>query len=66
MVSLRLLTTLFRGPDLHCAGPLAVWDFRNIFLPNIGEDQKNVLRYERRAHGTLPYVKSGTGYALRS
>ena len=28
------------GPDLHCARPWHFGDFRNIFLPNIGEDQK--------------------------
>ena len=28
------------GPDLHRARPLALGDFRSIFLPNIGEDQK--------------------------
>ena len=28
MVSwLRLLTMLLPGPDLHCAGPLALWRF---------------------------------------
>ena len=25
---------------LDCVGPLALWDIRNIFLPNTGEDQK--------------------------
>ena len=37
---LRLQTMLFPGPDLHCVGLLALCDFRNIFLPNTGEDQK--------------------------
>ena len=37
---LRLLAMLLPRPDLHCAGPMALGDFRNIFLPNIGEDQK--------------------------
>ena len=31
---------LLPGSDLHCVGPLALRDFRNIFLPNTGEDQK--------------------------
>ena len=31
---------LLPGPDLHGVGPLALWGFRNIFLPNTGEDQK--------------------------
>ena len=37
---LRLQTMLLPGPDLHCVGALALRDFRNIFLPNTGEDQK--------------------------
>ena len=28
------------GPDLHRTGPWHFGDIRNIFLPNIGEDQK--------------------------
>ena len=48
---------LLHGPDLHCVGPLAFWDFRNIFVPSTGEGQKNVL-HERRASGTELYVKS--------
>ena len=28
------------GQDLHCAGPLVLRDYRNIFQPNIGEDEK--------------------------
>ena len=40
-------------------------DFRNIFLPNIGEDQKKVLLSECGARGTVPYVgKSGSGYFI--
>ena len=42
-------------PDLHWVEPLAFWDFRNIFLPNTGEDEKKVLS-EGWAHGTVPYV----------
>ena len=34
---------LLLGPDLYKVGPLALSDFRNIFLPNTGEDQKKVL-----------------------
>ena len=60
---LRLLTMLLPGPDLHCAGPLVLWDLRNIFLPNIGEDQKQIL-HERGAPGTVPYVKSVPGYCI--
>ena len=35
-----LTNHVIAGPDLHCAGPLALWHFRNIFLPNVGEDHK--------------------------
>ena len=38
---LRLPTMLLPGLDLHWVGPLALWDFWSIFLPNTGEDQKN-------------------------
>ena len=38
---LRLQIMLLPGPDLHCVGPLVVWDFRKIFLPKTSEDQKN-------------------------
>ena len=39
------------GQDLHRARPLTrlTVDFRNIFLPKIGEDQKKVLRFQRGA-----------------
>ena len=30
------------GPDLHCVGPPTLWEFHNIFSPNIGEDQKSL------------------------
>ena len=35
------------GPDLHRAGPLALWGFSQIFLPNIGEEKKKVSPSER-------------------
>ena len=31
---------LLPGPDFHWVGPLALWDFPNIFLLNTVEDQK--------------------------
>ena len=63
MVILRLLSILFIAQaGLHCLGPLALWGFRNIFLPNIGENPKKVLRSEYGAPGTVPHVKSGPGY----
>ena len=50
------------GPDLHRAGPLALGSFRNIFLPNIGEDQNK--SYDLSAGllaGAAPYCgKSGS------
>ena len=46
------------------AGPLALWDFRNIFLPNTGKDQKNVLLSERGDPGIVPYVKSDAGNCI--
>ena len=46
------------------AGIRAVWDFRNIFHPNTGKDQKNVLRSERGAPLTVPYAKSDAGYCI--
>ena len=55
---------LLLGQDLHCVGPLYFGDFRNIFQPNIDEDQINVLPSERRALGTLPYGKPCSGYYI--
>ena len=55
---------LLSGPDLHRVGPLALWNFRNIVLPNTGEDQKKILPFERGAPGTVPYVKSVPGYCI--
>ena len=46
-----------RGP-----GPLELCGFCNIFLPNIGENQKNVLPSERKAPGTVLYGKFDPGY----
>ena len=40
LATLLLLTMLLPKPDLHWVGPLTLWDFRNIFFPNAGEDQK--------------------------
>ena len=49
------------GPNLHRAGTLG--DFCNIFLPNIGEDQKksNDLSAEPLAGTASYYGKSGPG-----
>ena len=62
---LDLLTSmLLLGPELHCVESLYFRDFRNIFLPNIDEDQINALSSERRAPGTVPYGKSCPGYCI--
>ena len=49
------------GPDLHRVGPWHFGDFCEIFLPNIGEDQRK--SYDLSAGplaGTAPYCgKSG-------
>ena len=34
---------LLPGPDLYLVGPLTLWYFCDIFLPNTGEDQTKVL-----------------------
>ena len=59
----RLLNMLLPAPDLHWVGPLVLWDFRNIFQPNTGEDQIKVLS-EHGAPGTLSYGKSIPGYCI--
>ena len=40
MIWLRLLTMLLPGRINIALGPWNFVDFRNIFLPNVGEDQK--------------------------
>ena len=46
------------GLDLHCAegGGWYFGDYRNVFLPNMGEDQKKDLQSERGAPGIVPLV----------
>ena len=39
---------LLPGPDLHRVWPLALWNFRNIFLPITGEDQTKSYRLSVR------------------
>ena len=60
---LRLLTMLLPGRIYIAQGSWQFGDFRNIFLPNIGEDQKK--SYDLSAGplaGTASYYgKSGTG-----
>ena len=50
---------LLPGPDLHCAGPWHVEDFRRLSV-----DQNKVLPFERKAFGTMPYGKSRPGYCI--
>ena len=49
------------GPNLHRAGRLVHGDFRNIFLPNVGEDQKKSYDFSAGPlAGTASYYgKSG-------
>ena len=58
-----LTNHVIAGPDLHRAGPLALGDFRNIFLSNVGEDHTN--SYDLIGGplaGTTPYCgKFGLG-----
>ena len=46
-------------------GPPAVWRFRNIFLPNIGEDKKNSYLLRAEPLGTVAYGKFALVIALR-
>ena len=57
-------TLLFAGRTYNALGPWYFGDFRNIFQPNVGEDQKKVLPSERGAYGTVPYGKSVSGYRI--
>ena len=55
---------LLLGQDLHCVSPWQFRDFYDIFLPNTGKGQKNVLPSEHGAPGTLPYGKSSPGFCI--
>ena len=57
---------LFPGRIYTARGPCHFGDFRNIFLSNIGEDQKNVLPSERGTRGTVHIVNPTPVIALRS
>ena len=50
---------LFPGWIYIARDPWYFGDFRNIFLPNIGEDQKKSYHLS-----TGPYGKSGAGYCI--
>ena len=51
------------GTDFHRAGPLALWGFCKIFLPNIRKTKKNSYGFKvRPLAGTASYYgKSGPG-----
>ena len=68
MATPTVLTMLLPRPDLHCAEPLALGDFRKIFLPNIGEDQKKSHHLSAGPlAGTVPYYgKPALVITLRS
>ena len=57
---------LLPWPDLQdiAHGPWHFGDFRNILIPNIGEDQEKVSPSERGAPGYVPYGKSGPCYCV--
>ena len=57
---------LFPGPDLHCAGRLALRRFPQHLSANIGEDRKKShhLSSGPLAGTVTYYVKSGSGYCI--
>ena len=59
---------LLPGRIYIALGPWHLGDFRNIFLPNIGEDQKKLCDFSSRplACTVSYYGKSGPDNALRS
>ena len=64
MVRLTYQHVIVRDRFALRGAPWYFGDFCNIFQPNIGEDQINVLRSERVVHGTVPYGKSGPGFCI--
>ena len=59
---LRLQTLQLPWPDLPRVGPMALWVFRNIFLPNTNKDKKKVyLSAEPLVLCDMLYVKSDPG-----
>ena len=63
---LRLLTMLFPGRIYFLREPWHYGDFCNIFLPNIGEDQNEVLPSKRGALALCHMVNPDLVIALRS
>ena len=54
------------GPDLYCAGPLVLGDYRNIFPPNIGEDQKKSYHMSAGLLALAHVVNPALVIAIRS
>ena len=61
-----LTNRVIPGPDYIGLGPWYFGDFRNVFLPIIGEDQKKVLPSERGALVLRPMVNPALDIALHS
>ena len=62
---LRLQTMLLPRSDLPRVEPMALWVFRNIFLPNTSKDKKKVyLSAEPLVLCHMLYVKSDPGYCI--
>ena len=53
---------LFRGRIYITLGPWHFENFCNIFLPNIGKEQKQNIAI--RARGPVPYGKSGPSHCI--
>ena len=54
----------FPGRIYIAQGPWHFGDYRNIFLPYIGEDQKKDFTIRVLAPGTVSYDESGPGYCI--
>ena len=52
---------LLAGPELHCAGPLALWEFCNNVLRNISENQK---KSSHVSTVSVPRGKAGPVYYI--
>ena len=56
----------FPGRIYIARSPWYSWDYCNIFLPNIGEETKNKLQFDRRAPRTVPMKNPALVIALCS
>ena len=55
---------LFPGLTYIVRGPWHFGNFRNIFQPNIGKDQKKKSYIWARGPGTVPYDKFRSSYSI--